>query len=467
MDTKLLIVGAGPVGYTAAFLAADLGIDVTLIDKEINPGGTCLYRGCIPYKSLLHCAKILNDSKDAAAIGISFAEPNININKINEWKNNVIERLTNGLGQLVKARNINYIQGTASFLNSNSAEITSKDNSKQTISFENAIIATGSSPITIDSFPVSDKILTSSDLVDLKIIPKSILIIGGGAIGLEAGTIYSSLGTETSVVEMMPSILPGIDRDLSNILYRKLGSSFKDIFVNTKVINIEEVPQGLSVSFKDKNEKSWTKTYANVLLSIGRKPNTSNLGLDKANVKINEKGLIKTNVQKQTSALNIYAIGDVTGQPMLAHKASHEGKIAVESISGKNSNISSTIPSVVYTDPEIATCGISEVQGKEDGRNIVIVKFPWAASGRALTTNKSDGVTKLIVDKETLMILGAGIVGENAGELIAECALAVDKKLTVSDIKSVVHPHPTLSETIMEASEIFFGQATHIFRPNK
>lgn len=467
MGKKILIIGAGPGGYTAAFLAADLGMDVTLIDKEINPGGTCLYRGCIPYKSLLHCAKILNNSKDAKDIGISFDKPDININRINEWKDRVIERLTTGLGQLVKVRKINYIQGTASFVNSNSAEIISKDNSKRTIKFENAIIATGSSPITIDSFPLSEKILNSADSVDLKNIPESVLIIGGGVIGLEAATIYSALGSETSVVEMMPNILPGIDRDLSNILYTKLESSLKNVFLNTQITKIEENHQGLTVSFKDKKENTWTEHYTNVLLSIGRKPNTDNLCLDKANVLINEKGLIKTNDQKQTSASNIYAVGDVTGQPMLAHKASHEGKIAVENISGIFSKVSSKIPSVVYTDPEIATCGISEVQAKEENKNVTIVKFPWAASGRAQTTHKSEGVTKLIVDKETQIILGAGIVGEHAGELIAECALAIEKELTVSDLKSVVHPHPTLSETIMEASEIFFGQATHIFRPRK
>ncbi|OGX48531.1 MAG: dihydrolipoyl dehydrogenase [Omnitrophica WOR_2 bacterium RIFOXYA2_FULL_38_17] len=467
MGKKILIIGAGPGGYTAAFLAADLGMDVTLIDKEINPGGTCLYRGCIPYKSLLHCAKILNNSKDAKDIGISFDKPDININRINEWKDRVIERLTTGLGQLVKVRKINYIQGTASFVNSNSAEIISKDNSKRTIKFENAIIATGSSPITIDSFPLSEKILNSADSVDLKNIPESVLIIGGGVIGLEAATIYSSLGSETSVVEMMPNILPGIDRDLSNILYTKLESSLKNVFLNTQITKIAENHQGLTVSFKDKKENTWTEHYTNVLLSIGRKPNTDNLCLDKANVLINEKGLIKTNDQKQTSASNIYAVGDVTGQPMLAHKASHEGKIAVENISGTFSKVSSKIPSVVYTDPEIATCGISEAQAKEENKNVTVVKFPWAASGRAQTTHKSDGVTKLIIDKGTQIILGAGIVGEHAGELIAECALAIEKELTVSDLKSVVHPHPTLSETIMEASEIFFGQATHIFRPRK
>ena len=467
IDTKLLIIGAGPGGYTAAFLAADLGLDVTLVDNEINPGGTCLYKGCIPYKSLLHCAKTLNDSKDSADIGISFADPKIDLDKINNWKNSVVERLTSGLGQLVKARNINYIQGKASFINSNSAEIICNDNSKQTINFKNAIIATGSSPISIDSFPKSDRILDSSRFVNLESIPKSLLILGGGVIGLEAGTIYSALGSEVSVVEMMPNILPGVDRDLSNILNKNLKSSFKDLFTNTKVTSLEENKSDLSVTFEDNKQKTWSQNFDKVLVSIGRRPNSKRLGLEKTDVSIDEKGFIQINDNKQTSSSNIYAIGDIVGQPMLAHKASHDGKIAVKNILGQNDNISSTIPSVVYTSPEIATCGINEVQAKEDGKNITVVKFPWAASGRALTTNKTDGITKLIIDQKTQKILGAGIAGENAGELIAECTIAIEKGLTVSDLKNVVHPHPTFSETIMEASEIFFGQATHIYRPQK
>lgn len=465
MHTKLLVIGAGPGGYTAAFLAADLGLNVTLIDNEVNPGGTCLYRGCIPYKSLLHCAKILNDSKSANEIGITFQEPDVDLGKIVAWKNSVIERLTNGLGQLVKTRKINYIQGKASFIDTNTAEIIYTDNSKQTINFENAIIATGSSPVQIDSFPKTERILDSSSSVDLQSIPESILIIGGGVIGLEAGTIYSALGSKVSIVEMMPNILPAIDRDLSNILNKKLKSSFKEIFTNTKVNSVEENETGLYVTFEDNKQKTWSQDFDKVLVSIGRRPNSKGLGLEKAGINADEKGFITVNEQKQTSSSNIYAIGDVIGQPMLAHKASNEGKMAVKNILGSNTKTSPIIPSVVYTDPEIATCGINETQAKENGINISVVKFPWAASGRTLTTNKTDGLTKLIIDQGSKKILGAGIVGENAGELITECTLAVEKELTVADLKNVVHPHPTLSETIMEASEIFFGQATHIYRP--
>ena len=470
MNSKqVIVIGAGPGGYAAAFLAADLGMNVTLIDNETNPGGVCLYRGCIPSKALLHAAKVISESGDAKNFGVEFGQPEININKMREWKDDVVNKLTGGLGQLSKQRKVEYIQGIAKFINSYSIEVTKEKNEKEIINFENVIIATGSHINKIPGLSIdSPKILDSTSALDIKDIPKSMLIIGGGYIGLELGTVYAALGTKISVVEMLPRLLNGADSDLVAVLSKRVQSLFASIMLNTKVIEIKEVKDGIKVTFEDKDLKRSEIIYDKVLVSIGRKPNSKNLGLENTKVEINEKGFIKVDEQMRTSEKSIYAIGDVAGEPLLAHKATHEGRAAAEVISGHKITFEpKAIPSVVFTDPEIAWCGLTEAEAKEQKRNITIAKFPWAASGRAMTLNRTDGLTKLIIDTETERILGVGIVGTGAGDLISEGVLAIEMGANASDIKLTIHPHPTLSETIMASAEVFFGQSTDIYRPKK
>jgi len=468
-NKQITVIGAGPGGYTAAFLAADLGMDVTLIDREKNPGGVCLYKGCIPSKALLHVAKLISESKDAAEWGIEFNEPKISLDKLRDWKNKVVEKQVSGLGQLAKARKINYVQGSAAFLNSSTLKIEKADGKNEEHKFENTIIATGSIIATIPSLDIKSKrVLNSTTALELPAIPKSLLVIGGGYIGLELGSVYDALGTKVSVVEMMPGLLPGADRDLVSYLAKRLERSFDKILLESKVIEMKEEKDGIVVKIQDKERKTSEQKFDYVLMSIGRKPDTIGLGLEKTKVKLNEKGWIKVNQQMRTDDPNIYAIGDIVGEPMLAHKASHEGRIAVEVIAGhKVAFEPKAIPAVVFTDPEIAWAGLTENQAKEQKIKYEAVKFPWAASGRATTLGRSDGVTKLIVDPDTERILGVGICGPGAGELIAEGVLAIEMGANVTDLKLTIHPHPTLSETLMESAEVFFGQSTHIYRPKR
>jgi dihydrolipoamide dehydrogenase len=468
-EKQVTVIGGGPGGYAAAFLAADLGMNVTLIDKEKNPGGVCLYRGCIPSKALLHIAKLITETEEAKQWGLEFAKPKINLDRLREWKNEVVAKQTGGLGQLIKVKKVNYIQGKASFLNSSALKIEKADGKTEEHKFENAIIATGSIITTIPSLNIkSDRLLNSTSALDLPEIPKSLLVIGGGYIGLELGSVYAALGTKVSVVEMMPGLIPGADRDLVSFLAKRIEKSYEKVMLESKVNELKEVKNGIQVKIQDKDGKTSTETYDYVLMSIGRKPTTEGLGLENTNVKVNERGWIKVDKQMRTDDPNIFAIGDIAGEPMLAHKASHEGRTAVEVIHGKKVAFEPlAIPAVVFTDPEIAWAGLTETQAKEKNIKFEVAKFPWAASGRATTLGRSDGVTKLIIDPDTERILGVGICGPGAGELIAEGVLAIEMGANATDMKLTIHPHPTLSETIMEAAEVFFGQSTHIHRPRR
>ena len=466
--TQLLVIGGGPGGYPAAFLAADLGLEVTIVDTNANPGGVCLYSGCIPSKALLHAAKILSESRNAKELGIDFGAPNIDIDKLRNWKEGIVKKLTIGLGQLSEQREVTLIQGKAAFIDSNTVRIEKENGTEQVFGFKNSIIATGSRPNTISDMPESARILDSTAALDLGSIPKTMLLVGGGYIGLELGTAYAEFGSRIDVVEMLPRILTGADRDLVAIARKKLKTVFADIMVETKVSSMEETKNGIKVTFENKDGKASSKEYEKVLIAVGRRPNADNLGLENTKVSINDQGFINVNARRLTTDPSIYAVGDVTGHPMLAHKASHEGITAAEAITGKKTAFEpKAIPAVVFTDPEIAWCGLTEAQAKDQNIEIRIAKFPWGASGRALTLGRSDGLTKLIIDPKTERILGVAIVGANAGEMIAEGVLAIEMGAVVSDLKKCIHPHPTLSETIMESAESFFGHATHIYNPKK
>jgi dihydrolipoamide dehydrogenase len=467
MSNKVTIIGAGPGGYAAAFLAADLGLNVTLIDKEKNPGGVCLYRGCIPSKALLHAAKLLMESKEAADWGIKFSEPEIDLDKLRAWKNQVVDKLTGGVGILSKNRKINYVQGTAVFKNSNTLTVERNGGSKEDLTFDKIIVATGSVITTIPSLNIESKrLLNSTSALDLPAIPKSMLVIGGGYIGLELSTVYYALGTKVSVVEMLPGLLPGADRDLVAHLAKRLNSQFHKIMLESKVTGMTDTGSGIKVKIEGKDGKTTEEEYEYVLMSIGRRPETKGLGLENTKIKLDDKGWIKVNQQMQTDDPAIYAIGDIVGEPMLAHKASHEGRVAAEVIAGHKSAFEpKAIPAVVFTDPEIAWAGLTETQAKEKNITYEAAKFPWAASGRAITLGRNDGVTKVLIDPKTERILGVGICGPGAGELIAEGVLAIEMAANVTDLKLSIHPHPTLSETLMESAESYFGQATHIYRP--
>ena len=466
---QVTVIGAGPGGYAAAFLAADLGMNVTLIDKEKNPGGVCLYRGCIPSKALLHVAKLITEAGEAKDWGIEFPKPKINLDRLREWKNEVVAKQTGGLGQLLKVKKINYIQGTASFINSSTLKVEKVDGKTGEHKFENAIIATGSVIATIPSLNIkSIRLLNSTSALDLPEIPERLLVVGGGYIGLELGSVYAALGTKVSVVEMLSGLLPGADRDLVSHLSKRIEKSFEKVMLDSKVIEMKEVSNGIEVKIQDKTGKKSTDTYDYVLMSIGRKPSIEGLGLENTKVKVSERGWINVNKQMRTDDQNIFAIGDIVGEPMLAHKASHEGRIAVEVINGEKVEFEpAAIPAVVFTDPEIAWAGLTETQAKEKNIKYETAKFPWAASGRATTLGRSDGVTKLIIEPDTERLLGIGICGPGAGELIAEGVLALEMGVNLTDMKLTIHPHPTLSETIMEAAEVFFGQSSHLHRPKR
>ena len=470
MENKnIIVIGAGPGGYAAAFYAADLGMEVTLIDKAANPGGVCLYRGCIPSKALLHVAKLINETEEAKNWGIEFSKPKIDLNKLREWKNSVVAKLTGGLGILSKQRKINYIVGTARFSNSTTIKVDKADGSSLDLKFEKVIIATGSVITEIPAFNINSKrVLNSTTALDLPEIPKSLLVIGGGYIGLELGSVYNSLGSKVSVVEMTPGLLPGADRDLVAFLAKNIQKKFDKIMLSSKVLELKDQGNSISVKIQTADGNIIDQSYDFVLMSIGRRPDTKGLGLDNTNVKVNQRGWIIVNEKMQTSDTNIYAIGDISGEPMLAHKASHEGRVAVDAIAGhKVAFEPKAIPAVVFTDPEIAWAGLTEIQAKEKNIKYEVAKFPWAASGRATTLDRSDGVTKLIIDPADQRLLGMGICGPGAGELIAEGVLAIEMGANITDLKLTIHPHPTLSETIMESAEVFFGQSTHMYKPKK
>jgi len=466
--SELVVIGAGPGGYPAAFLAADLGMDVTLIDPEINPGGVCLHRGCIPTKTLLHVAKVIREAEEAKNFGVTFNTPEFDLDQIRAFKDRVVEKLTSGTGQLAKQRKINYIKGIANFKDSKTLLIKQAHGEEQTLSFEKAIIATGTIPMTLPGMTIeSDHVMNSAEAMELESIPETLLVIGGGYIGLELGTVYATLGSRVSIVEMLPNIVPGGDDDLVRILTMKTRQLFESIITKTKVVDMKEIDGKIKVTF-EKAEKKEEKTFDKVLVTIGRKPNTSNLILKNTKVEIDERGFIKINQERQTAEPHIYAIGDVVGGALLAHKATYEGKMAVQAIVRKDKlSEPKSIPAVLYTDPEVSWTGLTEKEAKEKGIDISIAKFPWAANGRCLSLGRNDGVTKIISDPTTDQILGVGIVGPGAGDLISEAALAISLDAKVSDLAHTIHPHPTTSETVMEAAEVHLGLCTHIYRPKR
>jgi dihydrolipoamide dehydrogenase len=469
INLHIAIIGGGPGGYAAAFLAADLGMKVTLIDPELNPGGVCLYRGCIPSKALLHVAKLLDETRHAKNWGIDYADPKIDLSRLRTWKESVVKKLTGGLGQLSKQRKVEYIQGRAAFENSNTLRVSRTNGSEDSLTFDRIVIATGSRPAIIPSLKLeTPRMMDSTSALDLSEVPGTLLVVGGGYIGLELGAVYAALGCKVSVVEMLPGLLPGADRDLVLPLHKRMEKIFDSILLNTTVAAVREESNGIRVTFEGPEVKERDKLFDKVLVSVGRKPNSEISGLDKTQVKVGQRGFIQVNKQLQTDDPTIYAIGDVVGEPMLAHKASHEGRTAVEAIAGhKVAFEPNAIPAVVFTDPEIAWCGLTETQAQKENREIKVAKFPWGASGRAMTIDRPEGMTKLIVDPQTERVLGVGIVGAGAGELIAEGVLAIEMGALAKDIALTIHPHPTLSETVMESAEVFFGTSTHVYRPKR
>ena len=467
-STQLAVLGAGPGGYAAAFYAADLGMQVTLVDLEKNPGGVCLYRGCIPSKALLHVAKVIDESRHAGAWGITFAEPKIDVDKLRAFKQGVVDKLTSGVGQVGKMRKVRFIRGRATLTGSKSMTIAGEGGQTE-LQFEHCILATGSSPTRVPSLALdSPRMMDSTSGLEIPDVPKSLLVVGGGYIGLELGTVYATLGSKVSVVEMTGGLLPGADRDLVSVLQKRLEKLFATIMLNTKVVRVAEGENNIRVTFE--GEASGDQTFDRVLVAVGRRPNSNIPGLDKTGVKIDAKGFIETDAQRRTAEPTFFAIGDVAGEPMLAHKASHEARVAVEAIQGHRAVFEPlAIPAVVFTDPEIAWTGLTEAQAHAhaEGRDVEVAKFPWGALSRAITVDRPDGLTKLVLDKKTGRVLGVGIVGAGAGELIAEGTLAIEMGATAEDMRLTIHPHPTLSESLMEAAEVFFGQSTHVFKPKR
>lgn len=468
-NLNLAVIGGGPGGYAAAFLAADLGMKVTLIDREQNPGGVCLYRGCIPSKALLHIAALINESRHAKNWGIEFSEPKIDVARLRSFKEGVVQKLTGGLGQISKMRKVQYIGGEATFENSTTIRVKKTSGGEDSLTFDRIILATGSRPAVIPSLKLdSPRMLDSTSALDLQDVPGTLLVIGGGYIGLELGTVYAALGSKVSVVEMTPGLLPGADRDLVLPLHKRLEKMFDAIMLNTTVTAVKAEASGIRVTFDGKDVKEREKVFDKVLVSVGRKPNSEIPGLDRTQVRVGDRGFIQVNKHLQTDDPAIYAIGDVVGEPMLAHKASHEGRTAAEHIAGhKVAFEPNAIPAVVFTDPEVAWTGITETQAQKDGREVKVAKFPWGASGRATTIDRTDGMTKLILDPSTERVLGVGIVGAGAGELIAEGTLAIEMGALAKDVAMTIHPHPTLSETVMQSAEVFFGTSTDMYRPKR
>ena len=465
--TQVAVIGGGPGGYAAAFLAADLGLQVTLIDAEPNPGGVCLYRGCIPSKALLHVAKVIGEARQASEWGVTFGDPQINVDALRTWKEGVVGKLTGGLGDLCQRRKVDFVQGRAVFRDANALIVGTESGTEEVVAFEHAILATGSFPTSLPNLGAdSPRVLDSTTALALPDVPESLLVIGGGYIGLELGSVYAALGSRVSVVEMTSGLLPGVDRDLVRVLSRRLKERFAAVMLDTTVTALQEESEGMRARFEGTGATEAEQVYDKVLVAVGRRPQTDGLGLENTRVALDARGFVQVDPQRRTHEPTIYGIGDITGEPMLAHKAAHEGRVAVEAIAGKKTAFEpQAIPAVVFTDPEIAWCGLTESQAKEHQRDVTIARFPWAASGRALTLGHSDGVTKLVIDPETQRVLGVGIAGSGAGEMIAEGVLAVEMAALVSDLSLSIHPHPTLSESLMEAADVFFGQSTHVYRP--
>ncbi|SPF39401.1 lipoamide dehydrogenase, E3 component is part of three enzyme complexes [Syntrophobacter sp. SbD1] len=461
-ETDVLVIGGGPGGYAAAFRAADLGMDVTMVEADAGPGGVCLFRGCIPSKTLLYVTELMHDAQRASEMGISFADLKIDLDRLREWKDKVVGRLAKGLVELTKRRGILYLQGKATLEDENHARVQNSGSSH--VRFKHAIIATGSSTRTMAGaqFEPGGRIMDSTGALELADIPERLLVVGGGFVGLEIGSVYASLGSKVTLVENNGQLMPGIDRDLSKPLASRLDALFKSIHYNTNVTSIEEDDSGVNVIFDGAIEKK-TQRFDRVLAAIGRVPNSQGIGLENTKVTVNERGFIVVDQQRRTTDEKIFAVGDVTGGAMLAHKAMHEGKVAAEVISGMPSAFDfQAVPAVLYTDPQIAVCGLSEEAAKKRGRNVKVTRFPWSASGRAVSMGVPQGMTKMIIDPETQRVLGVGIVGREAGEMISEGVLAIEMGALAEDVGLSIHPHPTLSESEEEAAEAFLGSSTHI-----
>ncbi|MDT8421637.1 MAG: dihydrolipoyl dehydrogenase [Desulfuromonadales bacterium] len=455
--TQLVIIGAGPGGYSAAFRAAELGLTVTLIDPEENPGGVCLYRGCIPSKALLHVAKLVNESEEAAEIGVAFGRPKLDIDKIREWKNGVIDTLTGGLGGKTDKLKINHLRGTARFKNAHNLEVTRKDGRRGELTFEQAILATGSRPLLLPGVETGSRIIDSSGALALADVPRTLLVVGGGYIGLELGSAYAAMGSKVSVVEMTAGLLPGCDRDLVSTLRRRLDKKFEEILLKTRVSELKEQRNGVAVQFEDSKGERVARRFDKVLIAIGRRPNSDNLGLEKTAIQLDERGFVPVDGQQRSAEKHIFAIGDLAGEPMLAHKAYGEAHVAAAAAAGQKALFDPrAIPAVVFTDPEVAWCGLTETEAREQKLKVKTAKLPWRSNGRTLTLGRDDGMSKIIVDPESDRLLGVGMVGPGAGELIAEAVLAMEMAATGEDLRATIHPHPTLSETIYEAAQMLF-----------
>ena len=462
LEVDVVVLGAGPGGYAAAFHAADLGLKVALVDRRDQPGGVCLNVGCIPSKALLHAAQVMDEAQAAEDIGVRFAKPEVDLARLREWKQSVVEQLTGGLAQLSDRRDIHYIQGEARFEGPNS--LTLAEGAVGRLSFKHSIIATGSRPSAIPGIDLgSERIMDSTAALEIEDVSGRLLVIGGGYIGLELGTVYAALGSEVTVVEMLDTLLPGVDSDLVRPLARKIGEITANVHLKTKVASIKETGKGVNVQFEGEFEGK--EAFDRILVAVGRRPNSEDLGLESTGVQVDGHGFVKIDEQCRTAESNIFAIGDVAGQPMLAHKAIAEGKVAAEVVAGKNTVFDRlAIPAVVFTNPEVAWSGLTETVAKSEGTEVRIARFPWAASGRSLTLGRKDGLTKILFEPESGRILGVGMVGPSAGELIAEGTLAIEMGAVAEDVALTIHAHPTLSETFGEAAEVFLGRATHILR---
>lgn len=467
-EYDVAVLGSGPGGYTAAFRAADLGKKVILIERYSTIGGVCLNVGCIPSKALLHTAKVITDAEDTSSHGVSFNQPSIDLDQLRNWKSNkVVKKLTMGLAQMAKQRDVKIIEGEGKFISPHQINVELNDGTKKIIGFKSAIIAAGSQSSKIPNTPEDERIMDSTGALELKDIPKKLLIIGGGIIGLEMGTVYDALGSDVSVVELSDGLIQGCDRDIVRPLHKRMEKRFENIWLNTKVTGIDSKKEGVVVHFEGEDVPA-EMTFDRVLVAVGRKPNGHKIDAEKAGVNVTEHGFINVDKQMKTNAGHIYAIGDIVGQPMLAHKATHEGKVAAEVIAGEKVEFQAmTIPSVAYTDPEIAWAGITEDEAKLQNIEIEKAVFPWAASGRAISTNRTEGMTKLIFNKQTNRIIGASIVGTNAGELIAEAVLSIEMGADAHDIGLSIHPHPTLSESVAMAAEIKEGTITDLYIKKK
>ena len=469
IHADVVVLGSGPGGYTAAFRAADLGLSTILIEKYETLGGVCLNVGCIPSKALLHAAKVIDEAEDFKGHGITFSKPKVDIDKVRDWKSSIVKQLTGGLGGLAKQRKVKVITGTGEFIDSHNLNVTHADGNVTVVGFKQCIIAAGSEPVNLPFIPHDDpRVIDSTGALELEGIPKKLLVIGGGIIGLEMATVYHALGSSVTVVEMLDSLVAGADKDIVKPLHNRLKKRYESIMLDTRVTAVSAQKSGLKVTFEGKNAPASAQVYDKLLVSVGRIPNGHLVGADKAGVKVTDRGFIVVDKQQRTNVSNIFAIGDVVGQPMLAHKAVHEGKVAAEVCAGMNVEFAAkVIPSVAYTDPEIAWVGLTETQAKEQGIKVGKGVFPWAASGRSLSLGRNEGITKLLFDENTDRVLGGGIVGPNAGDLIAEVSLAIETNCDAADISLTIHPHPTLSETVAMAAEAFEGTITDLYMPKK